>query len=172
MTIDIDNLAAEFNMDSIERAARDTILDIEGSAKEVNTNDPDSIIGSNIGKANAILDNIIRLMNSGNFSPRMGEVAGQLINAINSATSQLYQRNATLGDLQYKGRVLQLRERELEIKEKLIDIKKGSRIKNQNLIITSDRETILKVLKNKDNETKVLEYKEDVEDKGDNDGRN
>jgi len=157
MNIDLDNLAREFNMNSdfnsnnIEQHAIDIEKIIEGD----NSNDPDKVLSDSIGKANAILDRIIVEINNSGMTPRMGEVASQLIQAINTAAGQLYVKDFNIGSLRLKQKMLELKEREVEIKEKLSKQNRPETI-NQNLILT-DRETVLKLIKENREEIKLLD---------------
>jgi hypothetical protein len=162
--IDFDNLAqefntgSEFNMDNFEQAAIDIEKALEGQA---NLN-PDKILSDNIGRANAILDRLIFEINRTGMSPRLGEVAGQLIANINTAAGQLYGKDSDISNLQIKHSMLKLKERELELKEKVALQNRPGTI-NNNLIVT-DRESILKFLSENKGKTKLLEDKSTEED--------
>ena len=79
------------------------------------TNNPDSIIMNNIDNANTVLDKIITELNSGNFSARLAEVAGQLVNAVTTATEKIYMKGFNIETLQIKKSMIHLKERELEL---------------------------------------------------------
>ncbi len=159
MSIDLDALAEEFNLPSVE------VLPIEEKSQlstteepsrlstvelsDTNIEEPDKIVAQNISKANLLLDYVIREIDNGNFSPRMVEVASLLINAINGSTTQLYAKSFNEASLQLRMKALQLKEKQLGLLER------GGNVKNQNLIIT-DRETVLKMLKDAP-DTKLLE---------------
>jgi hypothetical protein len=150
MSIDLDALAEEFNLPSVEVLPPDVSLKtttIELSA--TNVDDPDKIIAQNISKANLLLDHVIREIDNGNFSPRMIEVASLLINAINGSTTQLYAKSFNEASLQLRIKALQLKEKQLGL------LARDGNVKNQNLIIT-DRETVLKMLKDAP-DTKFIE---------------
>jgi len=108
----------------------------------------DEILKSNIDRANRILDNVETIMCDG-VDARMVEVAGQLINAVTNAATQIMGDFHNITNLQLKRDALELKNRELEMKMDL-----GKKPTNQNLIVT-DRESLLKILKK--GETKVLE---------------
>ena len=88
--LDFANLLEEFNLpepteDEIKKVKKDVKTEtpaINMEVKNVDPEDPDHIIARNIAKADAILDKLMHEMDDGNFSPRMVEVSGQIINAI------------------------------------------------------------------------------------------
>ena len=139
--IDFDALAEEFNIPQSTISMESPVIDVPYvlDVEPTNINDPDRILADNVSKANAILNHVMREIDNGNFSPRMVEVAGQIINAINNSTSQLYLKNFNIASLQLKLKALQLKEREIGMLEKT------GGVGNKNIIVT-DRETILRVL--------------------------
>lgn len=157
MSIDLEALAKEFNMNDAPLNSCENTIDIES----LNTDDlcnPDIVISTNINKANAILDRIIEEINSSGMSPRLGEVASQLIANINQAAGQIYTKKFDISTILLKHKMLQLKEREVKLKE--ITAKQnmgngdGDTI-NQNIIVT-DRETVLKLLKEHRTEIKQI----------------
>jgi hypothetical protein len=164
MNVDLDALAHEFNMDIDE--ALPAVEDITPEALIADRlSDPDLVISTNINKANAILDRVIEEINRSGMSPRLGEVAGQLIATINQAVSQIYTKEFDMSGLRIKHKMLLLKEREVRLKE-LTTIPSGQgNTVNQNIIVT-DRETVLRLLK--DNKSQIKQI-EDVK-KGENNG--
>lgn len=157
MNVDLDALAQEFNMDINENLNVDDFIDTSNlSASEVS--DPDIVISTNINKANAILDRVINEINRAGMTPRLGEVASQLISTINQAAGQIYTKEFDFGSLRIKKKMLDLKEREVLLKERALSSGKGGTV-NQNIILT-DRETVLRLLKEKKEETKLLEQNE------------
>jgi hypothetical protein len=148
MTLDIENLMNEFN---IETEVEQFKIDVEENISRINIDDPDTIIIENLGKANAILDRIINEMNQGGFSARLAEVSSQMISAITSMTGQIYKKKLDVETLQMKRLMLELRMKTLKLKDKTV---------NQNIIVT-DRETILKFLR--EQKTKQIEHKQEEE---------
>jgi hypothetical protein len=134
MTLDIENLMDEFN---IEHDAEQFKVDVEDAIGNIDIDDPDKIVTENLGKANAILDRVILEMNNGGFSARLAEVSSQIMSVISSMTGQVYKKKLDIENLQMKRLMLELRMKSLKIKDKSV---------NQNIIIT-DRETILRFLK-------------------------
>lgn len=164
MNVDLDALAQEFNMNIDE--ALDNVEEISIEDLVANRlSDPDLVISTNINKANAILDRIIEEINRSGMSPRLGEVASQLIATINQAASQIYTKEFDMSGLRIKHKMLELKEREVKLKE-LTAIPNGQgKTVNQNIIVT-DRETVLRLLR--DNKTQIKQI-EDAK-KGEYDG--
>ena len=165
MNIDLDALAQEFDIEVNDALMDQPIIEIETLTSNTVSN-PDEVIATNINKANAILDRVITEINNVGMTPRLGEVASQLIANINQAAGQIYTKEIDIFGLRLKKKMVELKEREVMIKEKMLSLtsKQGSTV-NNNLII-SDRETILKLLK--ENKTKLLEN--NVGENGDYDG--
>ena len=156
--LDIDALAEEFNI------PKSVILDDGPNQPAINIkatdiNDPDLIVANNISKANALLDHVIKEIESGNFSPRMVEVAGLLINAINGSTSQLYSKSFEIANIHLKAKALQLKEKQINM------IERTSSSGRANVVIT-DRETVLRMLRENDSEQKQIENVIDIENEG------
>ena len=101
----------------------------------------EKIIKDNIDRANDLLDKVQEEITTGNFSARVVEVAGQLINSVTQAAKELLSNSMNRRHLLLKDRVLMLKRRELDIRELGAD-----KPKNQNLIIAS-REDVLRLLK-------------------------
>lgn len=166
MNVDLDALAQEFNMNIDE--ALDNVEEISIEDLVANRlSDPDLVISTNINKANAILDRIIEEINSSGMSPRLGEVASQLIATINQAASQIYTKEFDMSGLRIKHKMLELKEREVRLKEltAIPNANGQGKTVNQNIIVT-DRETVLRLLR--DNKTQIKQI-EDAK-KGEYDG--
>jgi len=101
----------------------------------------EKIIKDNIDRANDLLDKVQEEIGEGNFSARVVEVAGQLINSVTQAAKELLVNSNNKKHLLLKEKILMLKKREIDIKQ----IGAGTP-KNQNLIIAS-REDVLKFLK-------------------------
>lgn len=141
-TLDRQGLREEFNMEVIEpEVVEDTIDEFELEWEK----DPTDIstLRTNIDKANTLLDTVTHELENGNFSARMVEVAGQIINSITTASKVL------VDDTNYN-KYLDIRKALALLKRKEVEIKylKGGRTTNNNLIIAS-REDVLKMLKEK-----------------------
>jgi hypothetical protein len=162
--IDLDALAQEFNMD-IDEALSDVAIPIE-DLEATETSDPDKTLSTNINKANAILDRVMAEINRTGMSPRLGEVASQLLTTINQAVGQIYTKNFDMGGLRLRTKMVELKAREVKLKELTANFGNRGGTVNQNLIVT-DRETVLKMLRESKAEIKMLEETNNVEDKGD-----
>ena len=127
---------------------------------EINYDDPVDILKGNIKKANLILDKIQEEIRSGNFTARMVEVAGNIINGITAASKEIITKENYSGYLEVRKELAKLKEREVVIKEKT-GTRRGTT--NQNIILTS-REDLLKVM-GKEEPKKIGEGKvEKIED--------
>jgi hypothetical protein len=126
-------------------------LTIEYKSDTIDYNNPIEIIKNNIKRANAFLDAIQIEMERGNFTARMVEVAGNLVNAITASSKEIITDTNYQGYLQIKSDLNKLKEREIELK--FIKTKPA----NQNIILTS-REDLLKLL-GKESETILIENK-------------
>ena len=140
-TLDRTGLEDEFEIG--EPVLEPEIVDDEFEKEWEDEQDPNRIIRDNIEKANEILDQVTDELTNGNFSARLVEVAGQLINSITAAGKEL------IGDRNYQAYLL-LKNRMLELEKEKLEVRKlgNKRPTNQNLII-ANREDVLKLL-NKD----------------------
>lgn len=111
---------------------------------EIDYNNPIDILKGNIKKANQILDKLQDELDNGNFTARMVEVAGNIINGITAASKEIISKENYVGYLEIRKQLKDLKEREVVIKEKV-----GIRgtTTNQNIIVTS-REDLLKIMSN------------------------
>jgi hypothetical protein len=109
---------------------------------EIDYNDPEDILKGNIKKANIILDKIQEEIANGNFTARMVEVAGNIINSITAASKEIITDKNYKQYLKIRDGLKKLKEREVVIKERI-----GGRTSttNQNIIVTS-REDLLKIM--------------------------
>ncbi len=131
------NLQDEFNMaEPVEPEI------VEDEFEEEWNTDTSTIEGlrKNIERANELLDTVTDELNGGNFSARLVEVAGQLINAVTTASKEIF-------DNTYKEKYLDIRQSLVHLKEREVDLKSiaGHRPTTQNLIVAS-REDVLKML--------------------------
>lgn len=110
---------------------------------DINFDDPVDILKGNIKKANQILDKIQDEIDGGNFTARMVEVAGNIINGITAASKEIIGKDNYDGYLEIRKDLKNLKEREVVIKEK--SGVRGGGTTNQNIIVTS-REDLLKIM--------------------------
>lgn len=160
--VDLDKLSEEFGIDKNDLddlgEDQEEVVDFPDN-EDADISNPDIILQNNINKANTVLDKIISEMKKGNFSARMAEVAGQLVNAVTGAVDKVYAKNAGIDNLLVKNKMIALKEKEADIREKIMEAKGKTRSKDK-LVIT-DRETIMSMIR-KENK-KELE-KEDGDD--------
>ena len=145
--LDLKSLSDEFGI--IET---DEIIDVLDEVSDTSDEkDPDTILLDNIDKANMILDRIIEEMHEGGLKTSRAEVASLLVNAITNAVDKMYAGSFNFENVQHKNKMLVLKEKELLIKNKALDIKKGigDTPTNQENYIITDRETIMKLFKDK-----------------------
>ena len=142
-TLDRQGLNEEFNMENaiIEPEVVDEVDEFELEWKN-DSNDP-QVLRENIDNANTILDRILLEVQGGNFSARMVEVAGQIINSITQASKVLMDDTNYNKYLDIRKALALLKKKEVEIKQ----IKSGN-ITNNNLFVGS-REELLKLMKEK-----------------------
>ena len=133
---DMFNISQEPSLPSIQS------LEVEARDIKSDRKDPDDIIYDNIERASRLLDKIeLELENSS--SARMFEVAAGLINAITQASTSIIGNTQHYDEQLYKEKLLQLKEREISVKEALNN--RGN--KTVNNILVTDRESLLKIIK-------------------------
>jgi len=146
--IDRNGLSEEFNLDTSNRVEvlDDNSFEIEWEDSE----DPKQMLDNNIERANRILDQVEEEISNGNFSARLVEVAGQIINAITNSTKEI------ISDNNYK-KYLQIREKMVSLqKEKLKILENKLKKSSGNTLVITDRESILNII-NSGNAQKLLE---------------
>ena len=131
MELDRKGLSEEFDIEYIRA---------ENKKLEKKSKNAEESLEENVERANKILDMVEEELENGNFSARLVEVAGQIMNTITNSNKE------TLANINYKT-YLQIREK--LIKYKYDELKtKQNKLKiptNQNIII-SNRKDILKIL--------------------------
>jgi hypothetical protein len=163
MEINIDALAEEFNLDSQDASFDDCQINVNSLTAD-KPMDPDEVLSTNVNKANAILDRVIIEINRSGMTPRLGEVASQLISTINQAVSQVYTKSNELDGILLRKRLVELREREVIVKEKLSQLTSNSDGTVNNNLIVTDRETVLRLLKENKDKIKMIENNDDAID--------
>jgi len=163
--VDVDKLSKEFGIDKKDLESLDVIEGPDNSdeviddmciSDDASIENPDKILEGNINKANTVLDKVISEMKRGNFSARMAEVAGQLVNAVTNAVDKVYAKNVGIDNLLIKDKMLSLKEKETSLREKLADAR--GKIPREKLIVT-DRETILGMLKEENKKSPEVKVK-------------
>lgn len=142
MELDRKGLSNEFDIEYIKA---------ENKKLEKQSKNAEESLEENVERANKILDMVETELENGNFSARLVEVAGQIMNTITNTNKE------TLANINYKT-YLQIREKliqykydELESKQKKIKM-----TTNQNIIV-SNRKDIMKILSG---DNKQIEDKE------------
>lgn len=141
-TLDRQGLTDEFNMEPVQAEVVDDTIDefeLEWDEETADAN----VLRKNIENANDILDRIKVEIQGGNFTARMVEVAGQIINSITTASKVL------IDDTNYN-KYLDIRKSLALLKKKEVEIKqlKSGNITNNNLFIGS-REELLRIMREK-----------------------
>jgi hypothetical protein len=140
--LDRDNLEDEFGLTTNDENTE--VVEPEGpdpfEVEFNNDNSTEQLLRDNIDRANAILDQLHEEMSNGNFSARLVEVAGQIINSVSSSVKEIQQGQYGKSFLLLKARMTDLKKFEIETKAK-----QGKQPTNQNLIV-ADRESVLKLL--------------------------
>jgi hypothetical protein len=121
-------------------------FDIEDIKREVESisfnekTDPEEILRENINRANRILDRVEQEIEGGNFTARMVEVAGNILNTVTNSSKEI------ISNINYK-KYLQIREAMVKYKYDELEAKKSKfrSPTNQNIIV-SNREDIMKLL--------------------------
>jgi len=142
--LDLDRLNEEFGIDDGNLPIN---TDLDFDEVDIDYDDPISILKGNIQKANQLLDKIQTEMLGGNFTARMVEVAGNIINGITAASKEIISKENYEGYLEVKVELNKLKEREVLIKEKSGG--KQGIIENQQNIIVTSREDLLKIMDGK-----------------------
>jgi len=132
MELNRDNLSDVFDMEDLERDVDRLTL--------VSDTDPEEVLKENINRANRILDRVEDELERGNFTARMVEVAGNILNTVTNSSKEL------LSNINYK-KYLQIREAMVKYKYDELEAKqrKFHSPSSQNIIVSS-REDIMKLL--------------------------
>ena len=132
MELDRDNLSDIFDMSEIESEVDRLTL--------VSESDPEEALKENIDRANRILDRVEQELESGNFTARMVEVAGNILNTVTNSSKEL------ITNINYK-KYLQIREAMVKYKYDELEAKQQKfRSPTSQNIIVSNREDIMKLI--------------------------
>ncbi len=144
MELNRDNLSDVFDMGDIESEVDRLTL--------VSDTDPDEVLKENIERANRILDRVEQELEHGNFTARMVEVAGNILNTVTNSSKEI------ITNINYK-KYLQIREKMVQYKYDELETKQSNfRSPSSQNIIVSNREDIMKLISG---ETKEIENKSD-----------
>lgn len=132
MEINRDNLSDVFDMDEIESEVERLTL--------VSESNPEEALKQNIDRANRILDRVENELENGNFTARMVEVAGNILNTVTNSSKEL------ITNINYK-KYLQIREKMVKYKYDELEAKQQKfRSPTSQNIIVSNREDIMKLI--------------------------
>ena len=132
MELNRNNLSDAFDMEGIESEVDRLTL--------VSDTDPEEVLKENIDRANRILDRVEQELESGNFTARMVEVAGAILNTVTNSSKEI------MANINYK-KYLQIRDSMVKYKYDELESKKAKfRSPTSQNIIVSNREDIMKLL--------------------------
>jgi len=132
MELNRDNLSDVFDMGDIESEVDRLTL--------VSDTDPEEVLKENIERANRILDRVEQELEQGNFTARMVEVAGNILNTVTNSSKEM------ISNINYK-KYLQIREKMVQYKYDELEAKQRNfhSPTSQNIIV-SNREDIMKLI--------------------------
>jgi hypothetical protein len=137
----LDDIFSDTN--NIDRDTEEKKVDFD---TEIDYSDAVDALKKNIHNANQLLEKIQNEMNNGNFSARLAEVAGTVINSVTQASKEILHDKNQNEYMDVRKALVLLKEKELGIKEaKLV---RGPRQNTTNVLIAS-REDILKSIEDR-----------------------
>jgi len=126
--------------------------------------DPAQILYNNIDRANRFLDRLERKIDEDDsIESRQVEVAAKMLDSITQAAERIFTTQLEYDTLSLKTKFLDLKQRELDIKEKIGLLQSGAP-RSQNNILIADRESILRVIREKSQEKEKLLYEGEVKE--------
>ena len=140
--INDEKLSENLKIDAVEAEVVQILdsLDINTTRKS-----PDLVLSENIERANRILDIMeINAIDDRKISARKAEVMAQLINAVTNAATSIVSDDYNREYLQIRRDVILLKEKELRIREI------GAGTPGTQQLIIADRESILKVIRDRE----------------------
>ena len=142
-TLNRQGLEDEFNITELEAIEPEIVGRDPFEEEWIEETGDIQILKDNIDRANTILDKVQDEVEGSNFSARLVEVAGQLINSITVGVKTIIDNTNYNNYLNLKKQLVLLKKREVDIKALKLD-----KPKTQNLIVAS-REDVLKLLERK-----------------------
>ena len=111
---------------------------------DIDYDDALDALKKNINNANKLLEKIQEEMNNGNFSARLAEVAGNILNSVTQASKEI------ISDKNYE-KYMEVRRQLAELKKKEVDIKQAKLVRpaSQTNVLVTNREDLLKMLEDK-----------------------
>ena len=131
MELDRKELSKEFDIEYIKS---------ENKKLENQSKNAEESLEENVERANRVLELVESELNEGNFSARLVEVAGQIMNTITNANKEIITNINYKTYLQIREKLIQYKYDELKSKQKNIKM-----TTNQNIIV-SNRKDILEIL--------------------------
>ena len=157
-------LEDEFNLDvsdegnkTIEeiQKMREQLLETVGSSQP----DPDDILFVNIDRANKLLDIVHNnILKQGEASPRLFEVAAQLVNAVTSAATSVQNSGFGMMKHEYNMKMAEIKEKEVAVKAALASNKSstgGGGTSEDGKVIVMSREELLNMIDTENKEVVV-----------------
>jgi hypothetical protein len=142
--LNLEGLDEIFNeSDNIDRDLEQKNVDFRTN---IDYDDAIEALKNNIFNANELLEKIQHEMNNGNFSPRLAEVAGTIINSVTQSSKEIISEKNYADYMEVRRALVQLKAKELEIKE---NQSKHRVPNNQTNVLVTSREDLLKVLQDK-----------------------
>lgn len=157
-------LEQEFNIDSSDERAeqiaeiRDMRLRLAQAVSLSDQPDPDTILLTNIERANSLLDTATNsILNGGETNARLFEVCAQLINAITSAATSVQNSSFGIMKHEYNMKMVEVKEKEVAVKA-AIAANRGEQTArsttNGNVVVMS-REELLNMIAKEEKEVHV-----------------
>lgn len=142
--LNLEGLDEIFNeSDNIDRDLEQKNVDFRTN---IDYDDAIEALKNNIFNANELLEKIQHEMNNGNFSARLAEVAGTIINSVTQSSKEIISEKNYSDYMEVRRALVQLKAKELEIKE---NQSKHRVPNNQTNVLVTSREDLLKVLQDK-----------------------
>jgi hypothetical protein len=158
-------LEQEFDLDTTEdrQAEIDAIADMRNQLMVAGqADDPDTIILSNIERANNLLDTAQHAINNGGHTnARLFEVCAQLINAVTSAATSVQNTSFGIMKHEYNMEMIEVKKQEVAVKAILANDKtnkpSGGIPANGNVVVMT-REALLNMIDDDEREVEVQSH--------------
>lgn len=156
-------LEQEFNLDTTEERNRQIqeIRDMRLNLSQVINNsddNPDTILLTNITRANTLLDTAQNAINNGGeTNARLFEVCAQLINAITSAATSVQNSSFGLMKHEYNMETIKVKEREIAVKAAIAQDRAGKKSNHRvnGSVVVMSREELLNMIEQDDKEVEI-----------------
>jgi len=155
-------LEDEFNLDSPteDNQSIEKIKEMREDLLETiskNQPDPDDILYVNIQRANDLLDVVYRdIMKGSDISPRVIEVAAQLVNAVTTAATSVQNSGFGMMKHEYNMKIADIKEREVAVKAAMVSNKpQGSGSSTGGKVVVMSREELLNMIEIENKEVEI-----------------